>query len=340
MANKKPKGKIPSVPTSENSRTAHTRLLDALKEFVQVEPEDQKEPLGKDLMQIAEQNAVNILAFIAPEIGVKVSPVKYASAQIGLFEEFGLQRALIEMKDADPEMEKRPLWLLVHSPGGFIPSSYMIAKRLRTMFTKIVVFIPHVAASGGALIALSANEVVMGDFSRLGPLDPQVAYSPGTDCDLTQVSANCMERAIRSLEDTLRTTSEAEVTVPSRRMTAKLDPILREDWKAELFAVSHYLNELLSKGGYKQKSINSIVKNFVFTNYPHDFVIDKELAKEYGVNVSEVPDTIVHLELMQEWLTKYMLKQEFRHYIRFVTMPEGEAPRGKNKDISKKAEDK
>jgi ClpP class serine protease len=45
----------------------------------------------------------------------------------------------------------------------------MIAKTLRKNFSKIRVYIPHVAASGATLIAISADEIVMGEISRLSP---------------------------------------------------------------------------------------------------------------------------------------------------------------------------
>jgi len=59
--------------------------------------------------------------------------------------------------------------LLLHSYGGGVDSAYMIAKTLRKNFSKIRVYIPHVAASGATLIAISADEIVMGEISRLSP---------------------------------------------------------------------------------------------------------------------------------------------------------------------------
>ncbi|MCS7366255.1 MAG: hypothetical protein NDF52_00035 [archaeon YNP-WB-062] len=65
--------------------------------------------------------------------------------------------------------DNRTLELLLHSYGGGVDSAYMIAKTLRKNFSKIRVYIPHVAASGATLIAISADEIVMGEISRLSP---------------------------------------------------------------------------------------------------------------------------------------------------------------------------
>lgn len=37
---------------------------------------------------------------------------------------------------------------------------------------------PHYAMSGGTLIALAADEIVMGDNAVLGPADPQLGQYP------------------------------------------------------------------------------------------------------------------------------------------------------------------
>jgi Serine dehydrogenase proteinase len=41
---------------------------------------------------------------------------------------------------------------------------------------KVTAFVPHYAMSGGTLIALAADEMVMSDGAVLGPVDPQLEY--------------------------------------------------------------------------------------------------------------------------------------------------------------------
>jgi len=64
------------------------------------------------------------------------------------------------------------LYILIHSPGGYVSSAYIIASVLRETFDQMVAFVPHIAASGATLIAISCNEIVMGDISQLSPIDP------------------------------------------------------------------------------------------------------------------------------------------------------------------------
>jgi ClpP class serine protease len=79
----------------------------------------------------------------------------------------------IQMTDDDV-----PLDLVLHTPGGLVLAALQIAKAVRDHKSKVTVFVPHYAMSGGTLIALAADEIVMCKHSVLGPVDPQVGQSP------------------------------------------------------------------------------------------------------------------------------------------------------------------
>src|ERR1700726_2434895 len=79
----------------------------------------------------------------------------------------------IQMTDADV-----PLDLVLHTPGGLVLAALQIAKAVREHKARVTVFVPHYAMSGGTLIALAADEIVMCKHSVLGPIDPQLGQSP------------------------------------------------------------------------------------------------------------------------------------------------------------------
>src|SRR5256712_12049602 len=69
---------------------------------------------------------------------------------------------------------EQPLDLILHTPGGLVLAAEQIAKALVERKGKVTVFVPHYAMSGGTLIALTADEVVMDPNAVLGPVDPQI----------------------------------------------------------------------------------------------------------------------------------------------------------------------
>lgn len=67
-----------------------------------------------------------------------------------------------------------PIDIILHTPGGLVLASEQIARALLRHKAKVTVFVPHYAMSGGSLIALSADELVMDPNAVLGPIDPQI----------------------------------------------------------------------------------------------------------------------------------------------------------------------
>ena len=75
----------------------------------------------------------------------------------------------------DPDM---PLDLVLHTPGGLVLAAYQIAHALELHRGKVTVLVPHYAMSGGTLIALAADEIMLEEHAVLGPVDPQLGEYP------------------------------------------------------------------------------------------------------------------------------------------------------------------
>ncbi len=105
-----------------------------------------------------------------------------------------------------------PIDLILHTPGGLVLSAGQIAYALRRHSGKVTVFVPHYAMSGGTLIALAADEIVMDDNAVLGPVDPHIGQSPAASVltvlerkepryvdDQTLISADVARKAINQV---------------------------------------------------------------------------------------------------------------------------------------------
>src|SRR5215467_12645589 len=105
--------------------------------------------------------------------------------------------------------EDMPIDLVLHTPGGIVLAAMQIARAVEAHKAKVTVYVPVYAMSGGTLIALAADEIVLGEFSVLGPIDPQIAGLPAASIvkardskpiasvfDLTLVLADVSEKAL------------------------------------------------------------------------------------------------------------------------------------------------
>src|ERR1700716_1627292 len=103
--------------------------------------------------------------------------------------------------------------IILHTPGGLVLAASQIARALHDHDGRIVAVIPHYAMSGGTLIALAADEIVLDRHAALGPVDPQlgqhaarsyveVASWPGQHDDRTLLMAHAGRKALRQVKQT------------------------------------------------------------------------------------------------------------------------------------------
>lgn len=107
-----------------------------------------------------------------------------------------------------------PIDLILHTPGGLVLATEQIAAALQKHRSRVTVFIPHYAMSGGTMIALAADEIVMDENAVLGPVDPQIGNYPAASIlkvlsekranridDQTLILADIAAKAQQQIED-------------------------------------------------------------------------------------------------------------------------------------------
>ncbi|HDQ05276.1 MAG TPA: hypothetical protein ENN36_00950, partial [Candidatus Bathyarchaeota archaeon] len=208
--------------------------------------------------------------------------------------------------------DAQKLMLLVNSPGGLVQSSYKIARALRKTFKEIIVFVPHIAASGGTLLALTGNKIVMGMMSQLSPLDPQAQIEGGA------VSANSVVDAHQFVTRLFDDVSVEDAPYSYKALADKCDGVDIRDAFASLSLMEEYILEILEDCGYSKEECKKISHNIVRGFKTHDEVINIDKAKKLGLNVVAHNDFPDEWNLFREWLAKYMLQSADKHVIRFV----------------------
>ena len=71
------------------------------------------------------------------------------------------------------EPTNKGLVLLLHTPRGDPNAVESIVEYLHSKFKRIDVVVPYLAMSGGAMISLAGDRLVLGRQNQLGPIDPQ-----------------------------------------------------------------------------------------------------------------------------------------------------------------------
>jgi ClpP class serine protease len=129
--------------------------------------------------------------------------------------------------------EGHPIEIILHTPGGLVLAASQIAAALADHDGRVTAVVPHYAMSGGTLIALAADEIVVDAHSVLGPVDPQLgeypaasivaaAAQPGDHDDRTLMLADVASKALVQAEHTTRELLARHMSQDRARDVARL----------------------------------------------------------------------------------------------------------------------
>ena len=166
--------------------------------------------------------------------------------------------------------ENQPIDVILHTPGGLVLAAEQIARALIQRTAKVTAFVPHYAMSGGSLIALAADEIVMDPNAVLGPVDPQVGSMPAASI----VKILAIKKPADIDDETLIL---ADVAAKARTQ------------------VGAFVAEVLAKHLPKPKAA-ALATTLSDGRWTHDFPITVEMAKSLGLPVTtDMPRTVYDL---------------------------------------------
>ena len=263
------------------------------------------------LKQLADKRNVVLMAFIGSYVPRRYGPLQFSGSTMSTADEFSVEKALTQISKEYKGTPRR-LYLLVNSLGGNLSSALKIAMAIRASFDEITVFIPHIAASGGTLLALVGNKIRMGMMSQLSPVDVQIIYKD------TSVSINSMLIAKEQLYEELSMKSLDELSYIQRHLAESFDPTILEEFAGIAYMGTTYLDTILKAAKYDEQSRMKITRQLVFGFPAHEFVINVDLAKDLGIHVEDSDVDGEVWEIMRDWFWRYIDQAEDKHFVRFV----------------------
>jgi ClpP class serine protease len=178
------------------------------------------------------------------------------------------EEVLRAIKLTDPNL---PIDLILHTPGGLVLATEQIAMALCRHPGKVTVFVPHYAMSGGTLLALAADEIIMDENAVLGPVDPQLGQWPANSIlkVVEQKQANNMD------DETL---------------------IMADIARKAVGQIRSLIINILSHGQMPHDKAETLAEMLSSGIWTHDYPIGVSEAKEMGLVVNtEVPQEVYQL---------------------------------------------
>lgn len=182
---------------------------------------------------------------------------------------------MIDLDDASAILDElrsvpadTPIDLILHTKGGYMIAAEQIAHALLGHVGKVTAFVPYYALSGGTLVALAADEIVMDDMAVLGRVDPQLWLFP----------AYSLKKAVdakgaKEVSDTLLIAGDMATNVLRRAQEGAL--------------------KILRTKGYPEPVAQAIVQELISSEHTHDTPVMYEDAKQWGLRVAtEMPPEV------------------------------------------------
>ncbi|MGB3651059.1 MAG: hypothetical protein WBA41_07590 [Rivularia sp. (in: cyanobacteria)] len=188
-----------------------------------------------------------------------------------------------------------PIDLILHTPGGLVLATEQIARALIRHQAKVTVFVPHYAMSGGTMLALAADEIVMDENAVLGPVDPQLGNYPAAS-----IIKVVEDKPIGEVDD--QTLIMADL---SRKAMNQVQRFVRT-----------LLKDSIPKQKVNPENIEKIIEALTTGQVTHDYPITVEEATEMGLPVTAGLPRIVY-DLME----LYPQPQGGRPSVQYIPMP-------------------
>lgn len=205
-----------------------------------------------------------------------------------------------------------PIALLIDSPGGDARSAYRIARLLKTHCSGYTAVVPRYAKSAATLLSLGADQILLGQYGELGPLDAQLMdadreeYASALDevQAFERLNAFALQSVLQTMEALLQVSGKRiDVLLPyvlhfvadmMRPLVEDIDAVRTTQRSRALRVGEEYAVRLLADR-YSQTEAESIVNSLVQAYPEHGFVIDRSEAEEIGLRLPSLSQSVSQL---------------------------------------------
>jgi len=211
--------------------------------------------------------------------------------------------------------------IFLYSQGGDTIVPWRLVSLARERCRHLAVLIPYKAHSAATLLALGANEIVMGEMGELSPIDPSIAtpFNPRRE-DQPQgppleISTEDVAGFFNFARDRLHV-SEDHMIQALQMLVGRLHPLALGSVYRSHALIRMIADNLLSLHMTQPTEaplVKQIVDNLAEKLYYHNYFIGRQEAKQLGLKVEYPSEEIESLmwELFQVYRTEMGLGETF-----------------------------
>ena len=224
--------------------------------------------------------------------------------------------------------------IMIHTLGGEPTIAYRIAQVIRDFTQEAIFLVPQYAYSGGTLICLSGDDVLLGDYAVLSPIDITLHrhFEVGDEEEHPRFPSEQqqdIEIELVAIDHFIKVATQARVDIEAEfrrrgwtsatsnvenallcEMVKELGVIEIAKFYREKNLTQEFARELLTSYMFKkepisQRNLQNILKRLVVEAPGHEFSMDYHICADVGLRVTEMTE---ELDSQSKELTRHLAR--------------------------------
>ncbi|MEM2140481.1 SDH family Clp fold serine proteinase [Nitrososphaera sp.] len=196
----------------------------------------------------------------------------------------------------DEPQEK--LLVLLHTYGGNADASYRLAQVIRDFAKDVTFLIPFHATSGGTLMCLCANKILLGAYATLGAIDVTIGDVPLASIEYFAKfvidARQEFENRFANYQNEIETDMDARMMVEMVSQVGSLDigNLYRQSNLTLLYSYKLMSEYMFADVPNKVDLARNIANTLLHRLPAHDFALDYHMCKELKIPVFEMNEEL------------------------------------------------
>ncbi len=187
--------------------------------------------------------------------------------------------------------------LFLYSTGGLTDVPWRMVTMIREYAKRFSVIVPYKAMSAATMIAIGADEIVMGPKGELGPIDPQLGIQRGREGETPvqdQVAVEDIMSYLRLIRERVGLSDQAALAAPFAALAQRVDPVILGQINRAHSHIRDVARKLLTSRAegerLEEQTIASVIEMLAEKTYQHGHAIGRREAEAIGLKIVRPDD--------------------------------------------------
>ncbi|HOI59795.1 MAG TPA: hypothetical protein PKU93_00560 [Candidatus Pacearchaeota archaeon] len=218
---------------------------------------------------------------------------------------------------------KKEIDFLIESTGGDGLVSWRAISLLRSVVDKINILVPHSAFSAATLLSLGGDEIIMGKYGCLGPIDPQITITK-KDGTTQQFAYEDIVAFINFAQGEVGLTEQEYKESAFKILCETVEPsalgFSNRSSKLSVSIAEKLLQSHMSTAEEKARA-KTIADNLNKKFFNHSHALGRDDAKSIGLNVKEPEKNVEKLmwEIHKDFEEDFQTRKAFNPLSEFLS---------------------